>query len=300
MMTLFLSTFHCGLLGADEHPKIGEAAYQGKPTHYWREKLRAEETELGWGARPLFAAEDPTAIPVLIQLLRDKDPAIRAHVAHSLSTMGGALEDVVPALVQALNDPDRIVRVYALLSLAKVNPSKHGTVSLFIASLTDKEICVLISAAQALGMVGPKAKTATAALARALEDEDSYVRVKAAQALYRIDRRQVNVVIPILIQGLKDENSSRRRGAAKAIKARGPDAKPAVNALTEALGDDELMFYAAEALGAIGPDAKSAFLPLLKIVNEMRAERKPFWWARDAMMLIDPKAVDQAKVPEDE
>ena len=69
--------------------------------------------------------------------------------------------------------------------------------------------------------------------------------------------------------------------------------------MTQALDDEDLMFFAAEALCAIGRDAKAAFPALLKIVNERCAARKPFWWARDAMLKIDPKAVAEAQVPED-
>jgi HEAT repeat protein len=110
---------------------------------------------------------------------------------------------------------------------------------------------------------------------------------------------QVDVVVPTLIRGLKDEDSGMRQGTAQALKEMGSDAKMAVNALTEALADDHVRFFAAEALGAIGPDAKPAFLALLKIANERHAEGKPFWWARNALMRIDANAVAQAGVPED-
>jgi HEAT repeat protein len=297
-ITLFVFALHQGLFDRREKPPAEqEPSYQGKPTRYWREKLRAQAAD-PFKLHPVFANEDPAAIPVLAQLVRDEDTTIRRIAAVSLSTMGRELDDVVPTLVKVLKDPDPIVRSYAALALAKADPVKHDTVPLLAAALDDTEVCVRISAAEALGTLGPKATAATGALEHALGDEDSYVRVKSAEALYKIDRR-VDVVVPILVRGLKDENSTRRRGAAEALTGMGPDAKAAVNALTEALADDDLRFAATQALGAIGPGPKPATPALLKIVSERRSAGKPFWWARDALMKIDPQAVALAGVPED-
>jgi HEAT repeat protein len=96
---------------------------------------------------------------------------------------------------------------------------------------------------------------ATGALARALKDEEPYVRVKSAGALYKIDRR-VDVVVPILVRGLKDECLARRRGAAEALKEMGPDAKAAVTALAEAVMEDDHL-----TVDAARPSAPSGLTP---------------------------------------
>jgi HEAT repeat protein len=266
--------------------------FLGLPTSHWRSVERAHCEELVGPLRPIFGDSDRAAIPVLLDLLGDDDPCVRASAAQSLGTMND-LNDVAPVVMRAAKDPSRIVRMRIALALTKINSDRYSTIPLLIESLSDHEICVRIDSAEALGLIGPKAIAAIGPLTRALEDDDSYVRMKSAEALYRIAGR-VDVAILILVQGLKDDNSTRRRGAAQALRDMGPDAKEGVTNLIEALQDEDLRFYAAEALGAIGPDAKLAFLPMMKMAQERRDSHRSYWWLRDPLMKIDPVAVASA------
>ena len=66
------------------------------------------------------------------------------------------------------------------------------------------------------------------------------------------------------IAELKDTDSEVRFNAATVLSAIGPDAKPAVPALIEALKVNGIRKTAAVALGVIGPEAKPAVPALIK------------------------------------
>lgn len=76
-----------------------------------------------------------------------------------------------------------------------------------------------------------------------------------------------------LRQALEDDDVAIRRNAAADLAALGPEAKPAVEALTAALDDkdDLVRRSAASALGAIGPEAREAIPPLIEALGDRNA-----------------------------
>lgn len=91
-----------------------------------------------------------------------------------------------------------------------------------------------------------------------LNDESS--RLLAASALARIDSTSAEIVLPILIEGLKSDNEDDHVCAAIACEALGPFASLAVPALIEVAGRGGIVASnrAILALGAIGPAAAEA------------------------------------------
>jgi hypothetical protein len=97
---LAVTFFPVGHAGARD-----SASFQGQATPYWRAEIKAW---LGRGqmvSPPLVAYRDPKAIPVLVDLVRDKDPAIRKAAIDALGEMGPRARDALPVLRQAANDP---------------------------------------------------------------------------------------------------------------------------------------------------------------------------------------------------
>jgi HEAT repeat protein len=94
---------------------------------------------------------------------------------------------------------------------------------------------------------------------------------------------------------LKDPNSTRRKGAAQALKELGSNAEGAVPALIEALADEEIVFEVVEALGAIGPRAKKAVPNLLVILKRFQGGTR--WWIDEALRKIDPVTADRVAPP---
>jgi hypothetical protein len=136
----------------------GESTYQGRPTTYWREALIAEGrklegkprwydrwlerlgisrpghfvaahagTEMSDGLPPVGSAvkmfgSDPTAVPVLAELLRDKDVRIRSAACHALARSGLTAKQIVFPLAEALYDSDTGIRLEAVEALAALGP----------------------------------------------------------------------------------------------------------------------------------------------------------------------------------
>lgn len=96
------------------------------------------------------------AVPILIGVLADDDPSVRAAAATALATMGPRAEQAIPVLMQALDDAEALVRV---------------------------------NAAYALGVMGPVAKDALPALIQKIThgDNDEEVRGAVIWALFEID-----------------------------------------------------------------------------------------------------------------
>ena len=114
-------------------------------------------------------------VPVLIETLKDQDPAMRSYAAKSLGKFGPEARDAVPNLTEALKDQDRNVR---------------------------------IGAAYALAQIGPEAKKAIPALKQALKDSDPKVREGAAQALKQL--QPASSKSPKRGQSTKPQRSSRK------------------------------------------------------------------------------------------
>ena len=116
-------------------------------------------------------------------------------------------------------------------------------------------------------------------LAKLLKDKDPDVRRNAAEQLKEMGK-QAKPAMNALIQALKDDKDLFvRRFAAKALGAIGIDAKVAVPALTTALhdgerdGKPELSEAAVEALGQMGPTAVAPLIEVLKLKSTEKPEK---------------------------
>src|SRR5262249_2594484 len=65
---------------------------------------------------------DVTGIPVLLELLTDRDQNVRLFAAEALGRVGQAAKPVVPRLLTALNDPDPDVRDQVIDSIYLIDP----------------------------------------------------------------------------------------------------------------------------------------------------------------------------------
>jgi HEAT repeats len=141
----------------------GEAFYRGRPASYWREEARGWDRwvvaagyegapdggcfwcSTSWSrppspwqewlgidvarlvpsrpANPPLLAGSPAAVPVLTELLRDRDPKVRHMAAQGLGAVGQDARRVVPALLDVLRDePDKQVRYDLAVALSHIDP----------------------------------------------------------------------------------------------------------------------------------------------------------------------------------
>ncbi|HKO59623.1 MAG TPA: HEAT repeat domain-containing protein, partial [Pyrinomonadaceae bacterium] len=175
----------------------------------------------------------PPAIPLLVDLLRDKRDYIRRNAVNELIDLVPDIERIQPALRRALRDKDPVVAGDAARSLGALGTRASPSVPALVRTLSHEDPYVRIYAAEALASIGSKASAATRHLARALDDPIPGVRWAAAEALGSIGPAAQSA-IPQLIEALKDEFLFVRICAAGALGSMGPKAQPARVALQAA------------------------------------------------------------------
>jgi HEAT repeat protein len=176
-----------------------------------------------------------TAVPALIVALKDREASVREMAACALGNIHHDPATTVPALMIALGDTDADVRKRAAGALTMDANCKGYT-------------------AKDLGSLAP---SAVSALVATLRNPNSDVREAAGRALVTYGS-DAGTSLPALIELLNDGNA--RSWAARIIGAIGPDAQPAVAALTAMLQDNDIeaQLDAATALARIGGNLPQA------------------------------------------
>ncbi|MFH1742362.1 MAG: M56 family metallopeptidase [bacterium] len=182
----------------------------------------------------------PTAIPAILELMRDEDPTIRQRGVMATMYMGSDAKEAIPFLIESVTDEARNVRTHALLALGEIGLSEEDVTPGLTAAFQGSEWNERKMAAEALGRMGPKARAALPALIEALGDDQWMVRELAAKSLARMVGRMgedVSIAVSPLIKAIEDKNWPVRLQAAVALGWMGPVAKEAVPALRKAQED---------------------------------------------------------------
>ena len=190
-----------------------------------------------------------SAVPRLVETLRDPSAAIRQGAATALGQIGAenvGAEQAVPALVQALKDADGGVRRESAIALMAIDPARDEAELAF-------ERAVPALAAALASPYHDVRSYAVRHLAKFLNSDDNYTRRPTAQ-----------IAVPALAVALVDRDPAIRAKAAEALGGIGPGAETAVPALCRALEDESapVRRWSAKALERIGRRAESACLPL--------------------------------------
>ncbi len=208
-------------------------------------------------AHPSFPSGD--VVTALAKVLRqDRKDKVRLWAAKALLEFGPDAKRAMPALTTALKDRDQNVAEVAADVLARLGPAG---IPALCEALQDGKCKARQEAAEYLGEMGQRAKGAVPVLMGVLKEEDPHLRHAAALAMLRIDKKlAIRTAVPVLSELVKNEKLHHLPPAILALSNLGPEAKPAVLALMEALNDQEsfIRLQAAKALGKIGPGAKVA------------------------------------------
>ncbi|MHB8522136.1 MAG: HEAT repeat domain-containing protein [Limisphaerales bacterium] len=232
---------------------------------------------------------------------------VTSRVTEAIARLGPS---AVPPLIDALKNSDENVRAFAafswwyLVASQDLGPQMLNRMSLLIDLLSDRNPFVRMRAANILGEIGPDARIAVPALigalnARSVGDADAYLGA-VAQALGRIGPA-ARPAVPKLTALLQYPSSMTRLRAAVALGRITGDVKPTVHVLINeiATGEDQnVSLFAIENLGKIGPKANSAFPVILKFLQSQDELLPGFW--RDAiaqtLKRIDPAAATKAGI----
>lgn len=122
------------------------------------------------------------AVPHLTELVQNADPGTRYLAAMALSKIGDEAESALPVLLQALREDDMYLRMAITAALISIGlPAVPGLVR----ALFDHKAPVRRASAKALGKIG--SRDAINPLKVAAQDSDPHVSRFAIEALARIE-----------------------------------------------------------------------------------------------------------------
>ncbi len=194
------------------------------------------------GALAAMRKDAAPAIPDLIALLETPDtPWIMTDMGgipdpgHEASSALAAIgADAVLPLRDALNRRSRVARFRAASALGEIGPTAQEAAPALLRLLNDHVVAVRLQATWSLTLVVPSDKKAVRTVLGRLKDDDERRRTTAADALKHI-RPVPPIVIDALIEALEDENELVQAHAARTLGESGWCAIPAVPALTKML-----------------------------------------------------------------
>jgi len=253
--------------------------------------LGSETAEIRTRAAEALSRTDTSAVPALLDALKDKNIGVRAQVILSLGELGDT--QAVPALLTVLgekdNRKDNRAKKSAIDALGELKDLSAIPALIKIIS-KHRDVELRVYAAYALGNIG---SPAVPALLKSLRGASKmYAAIALGKVLSVIrDTSVVTLAIPALIKALNDRDDGSRKEIALVLRKLG---KPAVKALSDVLGDRGRSAaergYMAEALGILGDT--SAIPVLLEMLDENNEELKGS--AAGALTRMGKSAVDKA------
>jgi uncharacterized protein (TIGR02996 family) len=232
-------------------------------------KRRGGAKGLGYGG-----AVGSDAVAQLLQTLKDSDTEVRWRSASALGKVGA--EEVVPSLIEALQDSSYDVRNAAARACGDIGTAAQQAVPALLQTLAnDDDRDVRQQAAVALGRVGPESETVLLALADALRSEDDFVCIGALEALQQIGPRATAAVSAIRDVYLRDVELSMTTQSGSIVKETASEAlwkigAAAVPALVDSLAPEYRLLYihTLPAIALIGPEAVAAVPTLIALLAE--------------------------------
>lgn len=268
-------------LGAEARPTIPDILRAVKGGKHESPLLRSVLERLG-----------EVAVPGLVALLDEPDPAAWQFAAEVLGLMGPRAADAVPALLRRLEDTEPARRVYAADALAHIDPTQAARavepmrkllrypsavwgaarvlpelgegarvavpdlLSLLRDDKRPPELRLVV--AESLGRLGEGSKEAAGDLKRCLDDPD--LRRAAALALLRVDPGCRGDALAALAKELNSGDFRRTRRALYEVSHLEGDLAPVLPDIRRLLADPTYRVDALGALGRLDPHDLPAFL----------------------------------------
>ncbi len=186
------------------------------------------------------------AVAILTDLLKDKSPVVRAHVARSLGNIGDPAKTAAPELISLLKDPDDTVRRQAVQALVAIRPGPKVMIPLFIKLMEDSDPGVQMRILNATAEAG---EAAVPGLIEALKnDKTAYW---ACIVLREIGPAAKDAA-PALAEKLKDPRPEIRREAVLTLGALNEAAVPVLPQIAAALNDEDARTAATFVMGQLG------------------------------------------------
>ncbi|QDV51753.1 HEAT repeat domain-containing protein [Gimesia fumaroli] len=248
--------------------------------------------------KPLIAALNDSGAPTEFDI-QYFGPRVRDAASDALVRIGRA---AVPALIEALSHKNKSTREMAARTLGELGPLAKNSFAALTRTLDDPEHWVQMNVVRAMVKVGVEPKVVVPILEKKFyrSQKTDFIRAEILESFYAADP-QGTLVIPILVEGLKDSNGDVMAAAARTLEKFGPKGLLAVNELTKALPTTKVRWdsYAdvgftvpvridvVRALAGIGPDAVVAVPSLIRLMEKDKNERTRIW-SSAALVRITP------------
>ncbi len=187
-----------------------------------------------------FALVGPPAVPGLRRMLQYEQ--VRPLAARALGRLGPQAAEAVPALVQVLPQSEPATQREVLYALGSIGAPAAPAVPQMMRLLQSDDSQVRYAAVFALGRIGPPAGAAVPALREGLKDKDDFFRMTSAWSLARImpgNAQVAELTVPLLLAALEHDRVFVRVEAADALGRLGPAARPAAERLRRVATEDE-------------------------------------------------------------
>lgn len=163
-----------------------------------------------------------SAVPALIDALKEEDTAFRREVLFALAAIGPAAKDAVPVLIKAVSDPNEELRPAACYALGKIGPAASLAVPELRKNLRGEDRLLKFASVWAMLHIFPEDATvrplAVPVLSGMLEKApNDMIRVEAVTALGNL-KGLAKGALPALKNLADDPNPEVRQAAAEAIK----------------------------------------------------------------------------------
>jgi HEAT repeat protein len=205
---------------------------------------------------------NPKLLPVVLDLVEDRDDDIRLYAIPCLSSFGDNPE-AIDTLIRQMEDKNDYIRNTVYHTLGFLGPKAKAARPRLRELSRDTRREDYVDAATALWLIDQDKEIALPTLIRALDDPNPTVRFSAASFFFIHAGPETVAAVPALEKFATVYREFNQNYRSYAVHALGRIGKPAVPALTRILQDQEcracgLTTTALFALGKIGPDAKEA------------------------------------------
>ena len=238
------------------------------------EEARSDQGPLWLAAGQASGQYGESAVPYLIEALKDERIPVRRAAMIGLFVAGPKANTAVPVLIDVLEEDEPQTRKYALNAFIGIGPDAKDAVPALIKTLASEDFHTQYWACRALGSIGAAASPAAPKLIELVQDGVTSVRRNAAAALGNIGPTVGQRAVDTLVGAFSDWSQPVRQQAVIALGKLGPLAAPALPVIEKGLRDGEFRpaANAAKTLWLLKPESD---LPLRMLLVELATGDDP-------------------------
>src|SRR5262245_8923765 len=183
-------------------------------------------------------AQANSQVDVLIRQLEHRKPGVRREAIVRLAELGPAAGSAVPRLIDCLRDSDLVVRAHAARAACCIGLAPEAVIPSLIELLQPSKPQASCLASLILGDLGPIARESVPALRTCLAAPSAVVRLHAAEAILKIAAGDEEALRAVLA-GLNDRQPDVRYFAVNALGSSGIENDRAACAVARAMTDSD-------------------------------------------------------------